>query len=317
MVRKPRNRAERSRRFNITVCILASIVFWLSIKLSATYSTLEPIELDYRLPSGLAFAQDPPRVLEANVSATGWELLAQNFRQRDRRILIDSLDMRANPDGIISIRRAVAEAFNAEGLRVNAMTNERVVVRTEQVAYKSVPLQLVADLHYAPGFSNARAPLLTPDSVVVSGPASVLETIDFWPSDTVKARGVQGELKVVGLVAQPTTTSLRVQPSQFEMQLTAEQFTEKRVYVPVKVLGLNAKDSVTLFPRQVLVSCAVGLSDYESVTPSDFELEVNLEGVPLDKQIEVPVLVVESPEEVTRVRVTPRKVEVYVRAKQK
>lgn len=315
MERTNPNKEERVRRSTILVCFLASIVFWFSIKLSATYSKIEPITILYSLPQGLAFVQSPPAALEATVSATGWELLAQSFRSDDRVILVDSVDLRANPDGIISIKRAVAEAFNETGLQVEAMTNERILLRTEVVDVKRVPVELVQDIDYAKGFSSGSAPVLSPDSFTITGPKSLLDSIFSWKTDTVKLVGVNDTLTTLAIPEISENSSIRVEPQRVEVFVETEQFTEKRLYIPIRVIGLTEQDSVTLFPAQVLISFAVGLSEYDGVRVSDFALVVDLSEMSRDNELQVPVLVQRSPQNIGRITVQPRTVEAFIRRK--
>jgi len=293
--------------------VLASLVFWLSIKLSSTYSTLERIDIQYVLPQGLTFAQQPPEAVQATVRANGWELIRQSFREDERSILIDSVDLRNNPDGIISIRSAVAESFRDAGLSVDALTNERVVLRTEAVSTKRIPLQLVSSFTFAPGFNSVQPPLLTPDSVTISGPGSILDSLSFWVTDTLTADELRDSVELTALTARPQTRNLRVEPQLVEVALFAEQFTEKRLYVPVRATGIGSADSVTIFPRQLLVSVAVGLSEYDKVMPSDFSLVVDLSTAISSQTTEVPVIVKERPSEGLLIGIQPRRVEAFVR----
>ena len=312
MARKKPDQAERSRRLTIVLCLCASLGFWLIIKLSATYTTLEPIEIDYRLPQNLAFGQPPPTMLEASVSASGWELLGQQFSAAQRRIVIDSADIGANPDGIISIRRAVAQAFAGEGLTVDAMTDERVVLQMERVNVKRVPVRLVAKVGYAGGFRSSHAPKLSPDSVSLSGPASVLDTIASWPTDTLLLQQVVDTVRAVALVHVPSNAALRVTPSQVEVLVESQQFTEKRLYIPVRVEGRDRRDSVALFPNQVLVSFPVGLRDYDRVSSDDFRAVVDVSQVTLRSATSLPVTIVEQPSGIGKPTVQPRTVEVFL-----
>ena len=307
------NKEERIRRSTILVCIRASIAFWFSIKLSATYSKVESISILYSLPQGLAFVQEPPSTLEATVRATGWELLAQSFRKNDRVILVDSIDLRTTPDGIISIKRAVAQAFNETGLEVEAMTNERILLRTEAVDLKRVPVELIKDISFAKGYSSGDHPMLSPDSFTITGPKSVLDSIFSWKTDTIKLSELSDTLTTLAIPKISDNNAVRVEPQRISVFINTEQFTEKRLYIPIKVIGVSAQDSVTLFPSQVLVSFAVGLSDYEEIHENDFSLVVDLSELNEDKVLQVPVLVQRSPEPIGKVSVQPRTVEAFIR----
>lgn len=311
MARPKTSKSERSRRFTITMCILASLVFWTTIKLSKDYDTIETIGISYELPSGVAFAQTPPNSLEARVRATGWELVNQGLNNKVRMITIDSLELRDNTDGIISIRNEVTSAFEDEGLDVNPITNERIVIQMERVDAKRVPVVLQSRISYSRGFQSSKAPRLEPDSVILTGPISLLDSVSFWLTDSLVAIGVEDTLKIPTLVAETNSPSMSVEPQTIDVIIESQQFTEKSIYVPVRILGATPMDSVSVFPKQVLLKVAVGLQDYETINASDFTASVSIESAKSETSAKVPVYLERRPELIRQVTIEPRTVEVF------
>ncbi len=292
-------------------CIVAALIFWCSIRLSERYSTTETIELDYALPVGSTFAQDPPKSIEATVTATGWDLLREHFLRGNRRIMIDSIDLRQNPDGIISLRREIAEAFLGQNLQVDAITNPRVVVRTERLASKYVPLELRSVVGYHPGFSGAGQASLSVDSVLLTGPRSRINELEVWYTDTLSVEGLRDSLSTkVGIAADPIG-AIQVEPSLTSVLLRVQQYTERSIYVPVKVTGYAGKDSLSIFPSQVLVTCAIGLEDYERLNAEEFELVVEFDASNKQFVRELPVIVRKVPSYAVTTTVVPRSVELF------
>ena len=313
--RPPSDRRVRAQRTTMALCLLAAVAFWLSIRLSDTYAHTEAIQLEYRLPVGVAFAQEPPTSVEATVRATGWELIAQSLRRRERRIVVDSADLRASPDGIVDLRDAVAGSFRSAGLSVDALTREQIALRTQPVSKRRVPVRLVTDLDYAPGFLSTRPPLLIPDSVTVSAPASLLDTVTYWPTDTLRLSGVRDTVLAVAVARRHPGGQLRVTPTRIEVTLVSQQVTEKSFYVPVQLGATQPSDSLRVYPRRVRVTCVVGLRDYASVTAQDFEAasrvpEGNLR-VAADAPTRIAVELTRVPNNVRRVTVEPPTVELY------
>ena len=229
------------------MCLLASLLFWTAIKLSKDYDTIETIGINYELPQGLAFAQAPPNSLEARVRATGWELVNQGLSNHERMITIDSLELQENSDGIISIRSEVANAFEDEGLDVNPITNERIVIQMERVASKMVPLRLTSRIEYARGFQSSKAPRLDPDSVTISGPISVIDSIFFWMTDSLILTEVIDTVRISTPLKETSISSMTVRPTAVSVAIESQQFTEKSIYVPVEIKGATKKDSISVF----------------------------------------------------------------------
>ncbi len=293
------------------MCLLASIVFWTAIKLSKDYDTIETIGISYELPQGVAFAQSPPNSLEARVRATGWELLNQGLSTRERMITIDSLELQENSDGIISIRSEVANAFEDEGLDVNPITNERIVIQMERVASKKVPLRLKSRIEYGRGFQSSKPPRLDPDSVTISGPISVIDSIFFWFTDSLVLSNITDTVRISTPLKETNMASMSVTPHSVSVSIESQQFTEKSIYVPLEIRGTTNQDSVSVFPKQVLVKVAVGLHDYENINAADFSAVVSIEKARSENSDLLPVVLEKRPELVRQVSVQPRSVEVF------
>ena len=305
------SRSERSQRFTITMCLLASLVFWTAIKLSKDYDTIETIGISYELPQGVAFAQTPPNSLEARVRATGWELVNQGLSNHERMITIDSLELQENSDGIISIRSEVANAFEDEGLDVNPITNERIVIQMERVASKQVPVRLTSRIQYARGFQSSKQPRLDPDSVTISGPISVIDSISFWLTDSLVLTNVTDTVRISTPLQEAALSSMNVTPHSVSVAIESQQFTEKSIYVPVEIRGATKQDSISIFPKQVLVKVAVGLNDYETINAADFLAVVSIEQAGSESSNSLPVVLEKRPGLVRQVTVQPRSVEVF------
>ena len=261
---------------------------------------------------GSTFAQDPPTSIEATVTATGWDLLRERLLRGNRRILIDSIDLRQNPDGIISLRREIAEAFVGQNIQVDAVTNPRVVVRTEQLSNKYVPLQLRSEVTYHAGFSAAGQPVLSVDSVLLTGPRSRVREINVWFTDTLRVSGLRDSVRTNVAIRADPAGAIQVEPKSTGVLLRVQQYTERSLYVPVKVAGYDGPDSLSIFPAQVLVTCAIGLEDYERLSPEVFELVVEFDNTNTQFVRELPVIVRSVPSYVVTTTVNPRVVELFV-----
>ena len=296
--------------------LIISLVFalsvWAAIRLSDDYSSIETIDLEYVLPVGATFAQEPPRQIEATVTARGWDLIRESFRGDNRRILIDSVDLKRSPDGILSIRREVANAFARERIRVDALTDTRIVVRTEKLATKRVPLVLRSDIEYSSGFSSAGQPRLSVDSVVITGPRSRIAKLEIWYTDTLKLRGVSDSMRASVGIQLDDASVLQVSPTTTDVLVGVQQYTEAEFYVPVQIEGYRGPDSVAVFPAQVLLKCAVGLQEYNALSAQDFEVIIEFDNAEKSILRQLPAVVRRKPDYVSNVEVQPRLLEVFL-----
>ena len=292
--------------------VVAALVFWGSIRLSDRYTHTETLDLEYVLPVGSTFSQDPPATIEANVTASGWDLLRESLRRGNRRIVIDSVDIRRNPDGVIELRRELSEAFGGGDLRVDAVINPRIVVRTEAIATKAVPLVLRSSIGYAIGFSAAGEPVLDVDSVFVTGPRSLVRDLEVWRTDSLTLRNLRDSTTVKVAVARDRQGAFEIEPEATLVTVGVQEYTERSLDVAVEVLGYDGPDSVSVFPPVVRVTSAVGLDDYERLTAGGYRIAVEYDASRTDLVRELPVVVLETPSFAVTTTVEPRKVEAFL-----
>ena len=305
-------RREAKRRRAVAGSVLAALVFWGSIRLSDRYTHVETIDLEYVLPVGTTFAQDPPATVEASVTATGWDLLRETLLRGNRRIRIDSVDIRSNPDGIIELRREMGKAFRGKGLQVDAIANPRIVVRTEAIASKTVPLVLRSSIGYAVGFSAAGAPLLDFDSVLVTGPRSRVRQLESWSTDSLTLRNLRDSTSVRLAVARDGRGAFEVEPKSIRVTVGVQEYTERSLDVALEIVGYEGPDSVSVFPSVVRVTSAVGLEDYERLTPDGYRVVVEYDASGKDIVRELPVILKEAPSYTVTTTVEPRTVEAFL-----
>ena len=105
-----------------------------------------------------------------------------------------------------------------------------------------------------------------------------------------------------------------IQLSNREAELTipVEAYTEKSLFVPVQLKNAPS-DSLKVFPDKIKVSFAVGLSMYDSVHYTDFELVADLKASSLEKgKNTVPVELLAQPEAVKNIVLSRNAVEFFI-----
>ena len=144
----------------------------------------------------------------------------------------------------------------------------------------------------------------------ISGPASTVELIQQWKTDSLVLSDLRSDKTVaVALLKPPDELSLGT--PQTEVRINVEQFTEKSLFVPLTIR--NGPDSLKIFPQQIKLTCVVGLSQYNEVTPRDFTVEVDLQNVPVSEDKNTaPIQLTQQPSFVKNVKFSPKSAEFYI-----
>lgn len=300
----------RQDRAILMICIGIALVFWLLVKLSQTYTSEKTVDLSFRIPEDMAFRQAPPKDLVVKLEGTGWDLMFEFFASPGIRLQYDLLDRNQLLRSRSNLRSDLQNALFSRDLDVSDLNYDRLDLYLEEKVIHRVPIRLQADLSFASEYQLRRPVRLIPDSVAVIGPISLVDSIDYWLTDSLILRDLKNSLQTE-LELQIPPAEIKLEPAVIEARIDLEQYTQKSLFVPLVVD--NAPDSVQVFPRQISVTCVLGLSQYEKINQDDFRFLIDLAEVDLnaDNNI-VPIELVEQPDSVRNIQFTPKSAKFFI-----
>lgn len=294
----------------LLTCIAIALVFWVLVKLSQTYRTVWEVGLEFRIPDKKAMISPPPRRLEVEIEGTGWELMYEYLIHGVPHL---TYDLNVATDQFVNrgqLRNDIMRQMAAADIKVIEVNFDQISLELEDKISRKIPIRLSSALEFAPEYALQTPPVLQPDSVTVSGPATLIGTYFEWPTDTLRLTNLQAPKTVnVKLALPPQGVQLDISTSSVSLEV--EQFTEKSVFVPLTVK--NGRDSLKFFPDRFKLTCVVGLSRYNELTANNFTLEVDLKDIQLNESDNsMPVVLTRKPDFVRNIHFTPASVEFFI-----
>ncbi len=252
----------------------------------------------------------PPADVRARLSGRGWELMFDYLMHRDITLAYTLTDQAEFSLYAGQLRRDIQQTLAFGGIQVADINYDGINLELDLRAVRTVPIVLQDSLRFASGYHLKTRPVLSPDSVELTGPASKLNTIEYWATELFQSENIKSDFsKVVALRPPPPEITLSVR--QTTVEVVAEQFTEKSIFVPLQVR--HAPDSLKIFPEMVKLTCTVGLSMYKSLKASDFGLEIDLAQVALNEgKNTVPIRLVRQPEGAMHIQFTPKSAAFFI-----
>lgn len=304
--------ARPEERAILLICMGIALLFWIFIKLSQDYSASKTIQFEVIIPGDKTLVELPPNDMKIEMWGSGWDLLYDFF-------VAAKVQLTYNMEQSSSLSRSrnqllsdIRNQLYSRSLEIRALNYEGVQFQLDDKHSKQVPVQLQADIRYAPGYQARMEPQLEPDSVVLTGPASLLRSFDYWKTDSVYLSDLSVDVsRQLALQERPPT--LVIQPATVSLSVSTEQFTEHSLFVPLTIE--NAPDSVLrIFPRNVSVSYIVGLTAFNSISADDFTIIADFTGVDLHNNPinEVPVKLVQHPDQVRNVNINPQTARYFI-----
>lgn len=161
-----------------------------------------------------------------------------------------------------------------------------------------------------------KGPIKTdPDSVIITGPRPVIDTVKFVRT---RSRDFSGIRQTFSKNVQIDGSKIySISEKKVKVTVNVEQFTEARLEIPVKIINVPDSIEIRLFPNVVSVHLLVAVSDYKGIFESNISALIDYSSIDPEMTEKLPVMVVNIPSYANTVRYTPQELDYIVEKKQK
>ncbi|GIV53943.1 MAG: hypothetical protein KatS3mg039_0461 [Candidatus Kapaibacterium sp.] len=244
--------------------LLLSLMLWVFVTLQAEYEVTAPISLDLQLPADRSLRSPLPAELYVKLRGSGWNLLNVLYLDRSTRIVVDL--PRDQRHGTLSQAELRAGFRSPVPLRLVSIEPSAMDYELDIVAQKKVRVQPQVELGAADGYVLTRSLVIVPDSVVIVGSQTVVDTIQRWRTASVRRTDLRKS--IVELVPMERSPIVRVLPEKVLIKGVVQPLAEVTYYdVPVRIEAQLPPDAEIL-PPMVTVIIRAGLEDIEQTLDS-------------------------------------------------
>lgn len=304
---------ERRRVFTLLACLFLAIAAWLFMALNNKYNYIAKTVIVFKnKPAKRAFYPLQSDTVDLEVEGTGWQLLFARLRINPQSISVNlgqlnTRDFVVFSDQLYSVNKQVGSAQKVISVKPDTLYFDF----TKQIV-KTVNIKLVNDLEFSKQYGLASGVVLLPEKVKVAGPMEELSKIEFWPTDTLKISNLQSSSTVRIGLQHSLHKNVSIYPSSTEVKLSVDEFTEKTVEVPLKIVNNKNYNSIKLYPKKVKVTFLVALGSYAQVNANFINATVDVDEWKNLNHRQFTVKITEFPDYCKLVSVSPSKVDFVV-----
>lgn len=304
------------------IFVVVSTVFWFLNKLNNEYNTIIEYPIRYtQLPKNKILVNELPQKLKLNVSAYGYDLIFYKISPAPFPIVLNLESFDANLESPkvsnfkLLTRYAREEISNQLPNNINVLDilPDTLVFQFDNMVDKKVPVKANLTLSFAPQCMQNGPVIFKPDSLLVSGPTSLIDTIQAVytkpQSFTKLDKTFQRTLYLEEI------TNLKTEKKKVQATIPIAKFTEASFDVPI--VPVNVPDTLELitFPRNVRISGLISLADYEMIKAEDFRVQADYNEIETLIGQKMPVQVIVAPSNVRNVTFFPPSVEFILEKK--
>jgi YbbR domain-containing protein len=282
--------------------------------LSNTYSYTVKAALNFRnTPQKRAFHSLQSDTINATINGTGWQMVFSKMHNEVNFISIDLRSLEYKSYVVLSSQLSQINSKKEIDQQITGFNPDTLYFDFSNRKVKRVPIQLITLVKYKHQFSQSGNISLNPAYVVVNGPANVIDNIQSWKSDTLKLDSISESVNT-RLTLQPVREgNVSVFPKTVEVRIPVDEYTEKTLEIPVKLINNRNYYDVKIFPQKVKVTFTTSLSRYAQMDEDFFEANVDLDLWRKHGYKALPVVIFKSPAYTRIVKIEPQNIDFIIK----
>jgi hypothetical protein len=263
-------KVERKRFLVLSICLIAAIATWLFIALDNKYPYTVKTQLIYKdEPQRKAFKALQPDIVDLKVEGTGWQLLFSRLHINPQSITVSLANLNTHSYIVFSEQLPEINQQLESSQKIISINPDTLYFDFSKRSNKRVPLKLLSKFTFAKQHEVSSKIQLTPAYVNISGPQEELAKISEWYTDTLKLDDLQKSTTSRISIKKNISNNISIYPTTIGVKVSIDEFTEKTVEVPLKIINNNDFYDLKLYPKKVAITFLVALSSFQDVD-SDF-----------------------------------------------
>jgi YbbR domain-containing protein len=268
---------ERRRLSVFITCLFLAALAWVITTLSSPYNfAIKRVLVFKNTPQKRAFHSLQADTVTAVVKGTGWQMLFSKMHNDGKTISVDLRSLENENYVVLSsqLKQINDKEVNQEIIAFNPDT---LFFDFSNRSVKRVPVKLVSSLKYQPQFAQSNNAIVKPAYVTIDGPSDKINNIKEWDTDTLTATNVNKTIKEQLNMQAVSEGNLSIYPKSVDVIVPVDEFTEKTLEIPVKLINNRDYYNVKIFPQKVRVTFITALKKYAETDENFFEVQADLD----------------------------------------
>ena len=269
---------ERRRLSAFITCLVFAAFAWLFTTLSNPYKYTVKQALSFRnAPQRRAFHSLQSDTVNAIVQGTGWQMLFSKMSDDRKLATVDLQTLESKNFIVLSTQLKQINAKKDPDREIIGFSPDTLFFDFSNRLTKKVPVQLITALKFQRQFAQSGVISIKPSYVIISGPVEVLAGIKSWKTDSLKATDLTESINTRINLKPVSVGNLNVLPKNVLVNIPVDEFTEKTMEIPVKLIHNRNFYDVKIFPQKIKVTFTTSLKDYPDMNDDDFEAVADLD----------------------------------------
>jgi hypothetical protein len=311
-------------RFNQRITVFAfflaiSTILWYLNKLNSDYTTVVDYPVTFtNIPRNQILVGSPPKSISLKVSGFGYSILRFRLAAPLSPIIINlsQLAMHSQSESdskkfiITSMTRGMVSSQLSSDIQLVSVSPDTLFMEFTSLITKKVKVIPNVSFTFEKQHMQSGTLTIAPDSVTISGPASVIDTIN-----SVQTHGLN-----LSKLSSTATHNLNLLPikqigfshRKVSIEIPIDKYTEMELEVPIHVENIPSGTNLILLPNFIKLRCNVPMGMVYATKPKDFLVATNYISSQMHSGNKLRVDLLKYPSYLRVVDFEPKFVEFYI-----
>jgi hypothetical protein len=257
--------------------LVASFFIWLLITFSKEYTTVITYAVSYNnIPLNKLLQETPIKEIDITIKSSGFNILRSNFKNKVIELEASNLKRKNNSSFYFLTKNQQTKIQKQllAGVELKEISQDTMYLSLGLLTSKKVPLKPSLEINYHIGYDLLNEIKITPDSIIISGPESQIENINFLNLSKLSLDDVKSNFEEEVVILQSEkANNLKFSTLRTVISGTVEKFTEGNLQVPFTTKNLPKDVNLTTLTENVEVVFVVALSNFAKVSETSFKVE--------------------------------------------
>ncbi len=254
--------------------LIFTSILWLLIQFSKNYT--QEVEVDIRytnLPEGKIFNEESDRILRMVLNGNGFRLMSHNWKKPTLYLNVEDAVSSSTDEYFFYVNKESAilkKKLDFEG-KVLSIPKDTLRLKLDVNLEKKVPVHTQHKIQYTVGYGSDKGLVISPDSVLLSGPSKIVDTIQFVNTEDLSLESLNVDYSTkLSIATEQLPATVNVIPQKVKADILVSKFTEGNQNIPITVNNVPEGTEIKIFPKEIMVVYRVGLDAYNEISSRDF-----------------------------------------------
>lgn len=258
----------------IVFIILFSITLWVFISLSGDYFYNVNLPITFsNIPEGYAVSNSSADEISISLKGQGWQLAQMTFGSNPEFAIVVADEPGTHE---VTIRNALEQnRWLSSTVQINEFSPVKVQYLIEEVDEKKLPVEPNVDLQFKESFGLISDIELEPDSILISGPQSVIEKLESIKTVAKQYTALDRSV-IENIVLEEIDKINYKEADRVTIKFDVQKIVDKEFQnIPVEIKNVPPSKDLIVYPEEVNVILRGGINILGTLDKSKIKVSVN------------------------------------------